>query len=140
MFGLPFLLQYLLDTYGLRGATLLASCIWLSVGLAGALFGKGVTTIEGENNEAVGQGSMGKTSPHEQEHFTSAHERSSGVSSGLIYSRRTSLLPSPNHYHPQHTKRLSSADQPTSRSGRLPATMANIRERSSSRPREKSNR
>ncbi|CAF4017073.1 unnamed protein product, partial [Rotaria sp. Silwood1] len=48
MFCIPILLQYLLESYGLHGATLLGSCLWLSIGLAGALFGQSVISIEDE--------------------------------------------------------------------------------------------
>ncbi|CAF1169753.1 unnamed protein product [Adineta steineri] len=108
MLGIPFLLQYLLDKYGLRGATLLGSCLWLSVGLAGALFGKGVTSIEEgeENNERFSNESFDVKIENEREHPTVTQHRPHESNNRLIYSRRTSILPTSTHYY-QH-KRLSS--------------------------------
>ncbi|CAF1522221.1 unnamed protein product [Adineta ricciae] len=85
MLTIPFLLQHLLDKYGLRGATLLSSSLWLSVALAGALFGKGVISIE-------------------QHDDNQSRSEANGSSNRLIYSRRTSLLPmSPRYHHDRLT-------------------------------------
>ncbi|UJR38427.1 hypothetical protein I4U23_031095 [Adineta vaga] len=94
MLTIPFLLQYLLDKYGLRGATLLSSCLWLSVGLAGALFGKGILSIEQQDNENIDE--------NEREYFNTTSHRSDISGNRVIYSRRTSLLPIPLQYHQQH--------------------------------------
>ncbi|CAF0873696.1 unnamed protein product [Rotaria sp. Silwood1] len=110
MFGIPLLLQYLLDSYGLRGATLLASCLWLSVGLAGSLFGQGVISIEEENTEMLVDESFVTKTENEREHPTIMRRRSNASNSGLVYSRRTSLLPTSVHYPKEH-KRLSLSNQ-----------------------------
>lgn len=97
MFGIPFLLKYLFDTFGLYGATLLSSCLWLSVCLAASLFGKGVTKI----NENL------------DENFDIERNLQSNLSaSPLIFSRRASLLPSPTHFHfqQQNPSYLSTID------------------------------
>ena len=108
MFAIPFLLQYLLDTYGLRGATLLGSCLWLSVALAGALFGKGVTSIEEEIIETIASSTpaIGNTENEVEHPITPQHR-----SHELMYSRRTSLLPTSAHYYQQKHKHVSSFDQ-----------------------------
>jgi len=138
MFGIPFLLQYLLDTYGLRGATLLGSCLWLSVGLAGGLFGKGVTSIEEENIETVVDNVK---TENEIEHPIITRRRSDTSSIGLIYSRRTSLLPNfPHHHHQQQHKRLSSLYQQHCDSDKLMVHIPTIYEGFPSNPRDRSRR
>jgi hypothetical protein len=140
MFGIPFLLQYLLDTYGLRGATLLASCLWLSVALAGALFGRGVTSIEEENTEILADESVVVKTENEIEHPGVTRHRSNTSSNGLIYSRRTSLLPIFPHYHQQQHKRLSSLNQQHYNSDKLMVAMPMIYEGLTFNPRDKSRR
>jgi hypothetical protein len=140
MFGIPFLLQYLLDTYGLRGTTLLGSCLWLSVGLAGGLFGKGVTSIEEEENiETFIDKSIIIKTENEIEHPIITRRRSDTSSIGLIYSRRTSLLPNFPHHHQQH-KRLSSLYQQHCNSDKLMINMPTIYEGFTSNPRDRSRR
>jgi hypothetical protein len=138
MLGIPFLLQYLLDKYGLRGATLLGSCLWLSVGLAGALFGKGVINIdEEESTEIIVDQSVVAKTDHEREYPTVTPYQSNG----LIYSRRTSLLPTSAHYHHQQKHaRLSSLYQQYHNSDKLMVNTLTNYEGSTSYPRDKSRR
>jgi hypothetical protein len=140
MFAIPFLLQYLLDTYGLRGTTLLGSCLWLSVALAGALFGKGVTSIEEDIVETIASTSTIDSRENEIEHPITSQYRSHELNSGLIYSRRTSLLPTSAHYYQQRHKHLSSLDQQHYNSDKLVTNMATIYEGLTSTPRNKSRR
>jgi hypothetical protein len=126
MFGIPFLLQFLFNTYGLRGATLLGSCLWLSVALAGALFGKGVTSIEEENSEILADESVVGRTESEGEQPITTPRRSITSNNGLIYSRRTSLLPI-STYQQQH-KRFSSFYQQHQNTDRLMANMPTIYE------------
>jgi hypothetical protein len=142
MFGIPFLLQYLLDTYGLRATTLLGSCLWLSVGLAGALFGKGVTSIEEENIETLSDESAVVMTENEIEHPIVTRRRSDVSSVGLIYGRRTSLLPISHHHHhhQQHHERVSSLHQQHHNSEKLMVTMPTIYEGFTSNPRDRSTR
>jgi hypothetical protein len=137
MFGIPFLLQYLLDTYGLRGATLLGSCLWLSVGLAGALFGKGVTSIQEEvNTEILVDASV----VARREHPNATRRRSNASSGGLLYRRRTSILPMSVHYHQQQHRRLSSLSQQHYNNDKLMINMSTIDERFTSDHRDRSRR
>ena len=85
MFALPFLLKDLLTRFGLRAATLLTSCLWFSVALAGSLFGQGVTSIDDAEEEEKPRETLDPPAT-------------------LIHSRRTSLLVPPSI-------RLSSVDQ-----------------------------
>ncbi len=141
MFGIPFLLQHLLETYGLRGATLLGSCLWLSVGLAGALFGKGVTSIEEDNIDIIADESVIGKAENELEHPIMTRHRSNSWSSGLIYGRRTSFLPTSAHYHPyQQHKRLSSHHKQHYNSDKLIVHQTTMYEGSISNPRDKSRR
>lgn len=94
MLAVPFLLQHLLDRYGLRGATLLGSCLWLSVGLAGALFGRGATTIVEEENKI-------ERVDDEREYIPITPRRSYLSGNRMMYTRRTSLLPMSTHYQLQ---------------------------------------
>ncbi|CAF2503166.1 unnamed protein product [Rotaria sp. Silwood2] len=137
MFGIPLLLQYLLDSYGLRGATLLGSCLWLSVALAGSLFGQGVISIEEENTEIFSDESFMTKTENEKEHPTIMQHQSNASNSGLVYSRRTSLLPTSVHYHKQQ-KRLSSSYQQHRNSDKLMDNMPNILEGITSNLRDKS--
>ena len=142
MLGIPFLLQYLLDKYGLRGATLLGSCLWLSVALAGALFGKGVISIEEEENtEIFADQSIVAKIEQERERPASTPRRSN---SGLIYSRRTSLLPASPHHHQQQQqqqhKRLSSLYQQYHNTDKLMINTPTTYEGLTSYPRDKSRR
>jgi hypothetical protein len=141
MFAIPFLLQYLLDTYGLRGATLLGSCLWLSVALAGALFGKGVTSIEEDIIETTASTPVIGNIENEIEHpSTTPQHRSHELNSGLIYSRRTSLLPTSAHYYQQKHKHLSSLDQQHYNSDKQVVNMPAIYEELASISRNKSKR
>jgi hypothetical protein len=140
MFAIPLLLQHLLDTYGLRGTTLLGSCLWLSVALAGALFGKGVTSIEEDMVETTAP-TIGNLPGNEIEHPITPQHQSHEVNNGLIYSRRTSLLPTSTHYYQQRHKHLSSLDQQHYNSDKLGANITTIYEGlTSSTPQNKSRR
>jgi hypothetical protein len=142
MFAIPLLLQHLLDTYGLRGTTLLGSCLWLSVALAGALFGKGVTSIEEDIVETTrSTPTIGNSLENEIEHPITPQHQSHEVNNGLIYSRRTSLLPTSAHYYQQRHKHLSSLDQQHYNRDKLGANITTIYEGiTSSTPQNKSRR
>ena len=111
MLGIPFLLQHLLDMYGLRAATLLSSCLWLSVSLAGALFGQGVVNAENKKTETFTDDSVIAKTENGKEHSKVMEGQSNVSKGGLIYSRRTSLLPASIHYRKQQHKHLSSLYQ-----------------------------
>ncbi|CAF3787791.1 unnamed protein product [Rotaria magnacalcarata] len=110
MFGIPFLLQYLLESYGLHGATLLGSCLWLSIGLAGALFGQSVISIEDETITIFENASDVTRTENEGGCSIDVRRHSNLSNGGLIYSRRISLLPTSVHYQKQQQqrKRISS--------------------------------
>ncbi|CAF1320096.1 unnamed protein product [Rotaria sordida] len=137
MFGIPLLLQHLLDSYGLRGATLLGSCLWLSVGLAGSLFGQGIISIEEENTEILPDESFVTKTENEREHSMVMRHQSNTSNTGIIYSRRTSLLPTSVHYHKQH-KRLSSSNQQHHNSDKSIDNIPTILQGITSSPRNKS--
>ncbi|CAF1041205.1 unnamed protein product [Didymodactylos carnosus] len=50
---IPLLIQYFLDTYGLNGASLLSSALWLSVCFSASLFGRGVTGVEESEDDEI---------------------------------------------------------------------------------------
>jgi MFS family permease len=99
MFGVPFLLKYLLDAYGLRAATLLASCLWLSVALAGCLFGQGVSSMDDNSLVEVSSDEyrMNKTEAVPEPPVRVQYKPTTSAPA-VIFSRRVSILPTPTQH------------------------------------------
>ena len=106
MFVIPFLLQYLLNTYGLRGTTLLQSCLWLSVALVGILFRQTVMKIEG--NQQTLQRKTTTSITVSREDSVLSQGQSNKLANRLIHRQRTSFCPISVYSHQEKHPQFSS--------------------------------
>ena len=117
MFVIPFVLQYLLDTYALHGTTLLGACLWLTVALVGILFGQGTRRRDDDDEESLGRINTQISVRINDDIDGSVLSQGNG----LIHNRRGIFLsPTSVCYHQQKHKYFSSICQELHQTDKLP--------------------
>lgn len=135
MFVIPFVLQYLLDTYALHGTILLVACLWLTVALVGTLFSENIRRIdyEEEKEENVGNTQISVRRTDEMNSSVLSQGQSNKLGNGLIHNRRGILLsPTSVCYHQQKHQYFSSICQELHQTDKLPVHTTNPNKRFSS--------
>lgn len=124
MFVIPFVLQYLLDTYALHGTILLGACLWLTVALVGIVFGQGTRRREDDEEEESLRRINTQISVRTNDDIDGSvlsQGQSMKLGNGLIHNRRGIILsPTSVCYHQQKHKYFSSICQELHQTDKLP--------------------